>query len=173
MEQETKQDMAKSHHVSRVVFDRNLLFWIVFLFIQTWSQKMLFLSPSSPPLPSFPHQLPSLLPEHFLTCWRVIERWDLKFNTPEGSLFNSRPSPPRGLWGGLWSAPALSEHATWVPRAGPALVSPDLGATVAVWSPCPAPQCLDNLALVYLLSSFIMSRPGPGTFICDSVFDLS
>lgn len=80
---------------------------------------------------------------------------------------------PEVFEGALWSAPALSGHATWVSRAGPALVSPDLGATVAVWSPCPAPQCLDNLALVYLLSSFIMSRSGLGIFICDSVFDLS
>lgn len=35
------------------------------------------------------------------------------------------------------------------------------------------PHDLDNLALVYSLSFFMMSSPVLGTFLCDSAFDHS
>lgn len=56
IEQETKQDTASSHHVSWMAFDRNLLLWISYLFIQC-DLKDAFSVPSYSPWPLFPYKL--------------------------------------------------------------------------------------------------------------------
>ena len=86
IEQETKQDTANSHHVSRMVFDRNLLLWISFLFIQCDFQDAFSVSSSSHwPLPR-PLFIPRTL-SYMLRNYLKIELKAQHFKIPSYELW--------------------------------------------------------------------------------------